>query len=82
MTTPAVTTAPKEGNREHSEWLQWLPGERVAIRVASDLTHGSYTMLEVEAGPGSGPPLHVHQNEDEHFIVLEGVVRIACGERS
>lgn len=82
MTTVAVTTAPREANPEHAEWLQRLPGERVAIRVASDITHGSYTMLEVEAGPRSGPPLHVHQNEDEHFIVLEGIVRIVCGERS
>lgn len=82
MTTAAVTTAPRDANRVHTEWLQWLPGERVAIRVASDITRGSYTVLEVEAGPRSGPPLHVHQNEDEHFIVLEGAVRIVCGERS
>jgi len=54
----------------------------VAIRVASDITRGSFTMLEEEAGPRSGPPLHVHQNEDEHFIFLEGVVRIICEERS
>ena len=82
MTTLAVITAPRDDKREPTEWLQWLPGERVAIRVASDITHGSYTMVEVEAGPRSGPPLHVHQNEDEHFIVLEGVVHIVCGERS
>src|SRR5262249_28796207 len=31
--------------------------------------------------PGDGTPLHVHQNEDEHLLVLEGTARFALGDR-
>jgi hypothetical protein len=62
MTTLAAATAPRAGDRKHTEWL---PGERVAIRIASDMTDGNYTMPKVDAGPRSGPPLHAHQNEDD-----------------
>ena len=26
--------------------------------------------------------LHIHQNEDEHFTILEGTVRFVCGDRT
>jgi uncharacterized cupin superfamily protein len=37
-------------------------------------------MLEVVADPRNGVPMHIHTNEDEHFIVLEGTLRIANGD--
>jgi mannose-6-phosphate isomerase-like protein (cupin superfamily) len=82
MTTETLGSNPEATARDDSEWLQWLPGERVAIRIPSTRTQGRYTVLEVEAMQQSGPPLHIHHNEDEHFIVLEGTVRIVCGDRS
>src|SRR5262249_57806517 len=39
-----------------------------------------YTMLELIADSRNGVPMHVHQNEDEHFVVLEGSMRIANGD--
>ena len=37
-------------------------------------------MLEVVADPRNGVPMHIHANEDEHFIVLEGTLRFANGD--
>ena len=39
-------------------------------------------MLELVAGPRNGAPMHVHKNEDEHFIVLEGTLHIANGDKT
>ena len=30
---------------------------------------------------GDGTPLHMHENEDKHLMVLEGVARVAVGDR-
>jgi oxalate decarboxylase/phosphoglucose isomerase-like protein (cupin superfamily) len=27
-------------------------------------------------------PIHIHQNEDEHFVILEGTARIASGDKT
>jgi hypothetical protein len=42
-------------------------------------TAGQFALLEVEGGPGGEPPLHVHQNEDELFYVLEGTLKVFRG---
>jgi mannose-6-phosphate isomerase-like protein (cupin superfamily) len=63
----------------NSEWLETTPGERFRIRTTADETNGIYTMLEIVADPRNGVPMHIHKNEEEHFIVLEGAMHIANG---
>jgi mannose-6-phosphate isomerase-like protein (cupin superfamily) len=67
-----------EGN---GEWLQVTPGERFRIRTSTKETRGIYTMLELIADPRNGVPMHIHQNEDEHFVVLEGSLHVANGDK-
>lgn len=43
-------------------------------------TGGGLTVYEIQFPPDSGPPLHVHQREDEYFYVLEGVLSVRMGE--
>jgi len=38
-------------------------------------------VIEIVADPGNGVPLHIHNKEDEHFIVVEGTLDIANGDR-
>jgi mannose-6-phosphate isomerase-like protein (cupin superfamily) len=80
--TQSYRDIPVDSRSIDGDWLQWLPGERFAVRISSDQTNGRYTALEVIAAPGAGPPLHIHQNEDEHFIILEGTVCFVCGDRT
>jgi uncharacterized RmlC-like cupin family protein len=42
---------------------------------------GAYSVIEIFADPGNGVPLHIHNKEEEHFIVLEGTLDIANGDR-
>ena len=65
-----------------SEWFEITAGERFSIRVSSEETESAYTMLEVVADHRNGTPMHVHQNEDEHFIILEGTAHFAYGDKT
>ena len=66
---------------DNGECLQVTPGERFKIRIASSQTMGSYAVIEIVADPHNGVPLHIHSREEEHFIVLEGTLDIAAGDR-
>src|SRR5215831_2037869 len=62
-----------------NEWLQTRPGERCLIRISARDTNGAYSVVEVVSDVRDGTPMHTHQNEDEHFLILEGTARIASG---
>lgn len=59
-------------------WFEAVPGERIAIRIRSDEVAGAYALVEGILSPAGGPPLHVHENEDEIIEVLEGSLRMVC----
>lgn len=61
-------------------WYVITPGEIGKIRTSAADTNGAYTMLEVVAQPLNGVPVHIHTNEDEHFVILEGTAHFAKGD--
>jgi quercetin dioxygenase-like cupin family protein len=66
----------------NDDWQEVTPGERIKIHTSSDQTSGAFSMVEAFAEPGNGVPMHIHHNEDEHFIVLEGTFHVAVGNKS
>jgi mannose-6-phosphate isomerase-like protein (cupin superfamily) len=50
--------------------------------VAAAETNGAYSVVEILSQPSDSTPVHVHQNEDEHFFILEGTARIARGDET
>jgi quercetin dioxygenase-like cupin family protein len=66
-------------NPTPDEWLQTRPGERCIIRVAAEQTQRAYSVVEIISSPGDSTPRHLHENEDEHILVLEGTARIWRG---
>src|SRR5882672_1791136 len=68
------------GHEREEEWSEVTRGERYIIRTTSEEANGAYSMLEVVADPRNGVPIHVHDNEEEHFIILEGRALIANGD--
>ena len=83
MTTSEITTEVlPNGHHGNREWLQITPGERFKIRTSVEETEGAFAMLELVADPRNGAPMHVHKNEDEHFIVLEGMLHIVNGDKT
>jgi mannose-6-phosphate isomerase-like protein (cupin superfamily) len=68
-------------NESESEWLQVTPGEHFKIRTSTRDTDGAYAVLEFVVEPRNGVPMHVHDYEEEHFIIVEGTARMANGDR-
>jgi quercetin dioxygenase-like cupin family protein len=69
-------------NLDDAEWLQSRAGERICIRIPSATTNGAYSVTEIISSPGDSTSVHIHHNEDEHFLILEGTVRFLRGEES
>lgn len=67
------------------------PGEGRAIDVGTtartvkadgEATGGAFALIETAGPPGSGPPLHVHDDAAESFYVLEGELTVYLGDRA
>jgi len=67
--------APHEGLAD----VWWKTG-RITLKAGPDETGNAFSQFEVDDPLGSGPPLHVHHNEDETFYILEGEVTIFLGD--
>jgi quercetin dioxygenase-like cupin family protein len=53
----------------------------LTLKATSAETDGKLTAIDVFAEPGKGPPLHLHESEDEHILFLEGRFELRLGER-
>lgn len=51
---------------------------RHVVRIMAANTGGALGMFEADVAPGAGPPLHVHDREDEFFRVLSGRFGFWC----
>ena len=57
-------------------------GGRFVIKATADQTGGKFAAVEFWGPKGFGSPIHVHSDDDEFFIVLEGEVRLRLGNGS
>jgi mannose-6-phosphate isomerase-like protein (cupin superfamily) len=71
-----------DSSSKNSGWLEVTPGERMRFLTSSESTNGAYMVLECVADPRNGVPMHVHDNEEEHFIVVEGALHLVEGGRA
>jgi quercetin dioxygenase-like cupin family protein len=71
---------PRVLDRDGGERI-WIARDTVYVKAAAEETGGAYTLLEVHAAPGGGPPPHVHENEEETFYVLDGEFDLLIDDR-
>ncbi|HPG08747.1 MAG TPA: cupin domain-containing protein [Saprospiraceae bacterium] len=57
----------------------WFLETLVKVRVSGNDSADHISLLEHRAYPGDSPPMHIHHNEDEIFVVLEGEFRFMIG---
>ncbi|MBS1870254.1 MAG: quercetin 2,3-dioxygenase [Actinobacteria bacterium] len=57
----------------------WFLNDYVEMLATGEDTEGRYTLFEVNGPPGDEPPLHLHHNDDEAFLVLEGELEVWIG---
>jgi mannose-6-phosphate isomerase-like protein (cupin superfamily) len=71
----------KSNSSDVGPWYEGTRGERIAVRISSLETDGAYAVVESLAEPGCATPMHLHRNEEEHFVIVAGNYRIAIGEK-
>lgn len=63
-----------EGQPNHAFLTRYL-------RLLPEDTGGTFALWEEHIPEGVGPPLHIHHDAQEVFVVLEGRVRFRCSGR-
>jgi mannose-6-phosphate isomerase-like protein (cupin superfamily) len=58
----------------------WYVNNRATIKATAADTGGAFSLVDMQVAVGHGPPLHIHQSEDEVLWVLEGQLTVRCGE--
>jgi quercetin dioxygenase-like cupin family protein len=58
----------------------WFRGALITVHADSRDTNGAFALFEMSGCPGGEPPLHVHENEDELFYVIEGRLQATRGK--
>ena len=58
----------------------WFLDNLAHIRVSGDETEGRLALVEASARRGHMPPLHVHHEDDETFILLDGKISLYVGD--
>jgi len=78
---PEASPVPKFLKRDAtaSGPMRQVGGETGRLLVGGEETNGGFALSESVSQPGSGPPLHVHHREDEHFYVVEGEAKFSVG---
>jgi quercetin dioxygenase-like cupin family protein len=54
----------------------WWKSGRISVKLTGAETGGAFAQVESVDPQGSGPPLHVHHNEEETFHVLDGELSV------
>jgi mannose-6-phosphate isomerase-like protein (cupin superfamily) len=57
----------------------WLLNSLMVERAVTQDTDGAYSMFEQWLTADGNPPPHVHEHEDEAFLVLEGSIDVTVG---
>lgn len=65
---------------ESLEDLNMGGGSKLSLKVTGEQSNGSVTVLEGIVLEG-GPPLHIHDDEDEIVIIMEGELTYQVGEK-
>lgn len=76
MATATISPTLIDSRLERSLWYM---GGLMTIHLDAKDTDGALALVEVSAESGGEPPLHVHENEDEMFYVLEGSLQVTRG---
>src|SRR5581483_2495626 len=58
----------------------WFLGTLAVLRNPSGAPR-TPTVIELTIPCGGSPPLHIHENLDDSFLLLDGEILVQCGDR-
>lgn len=56
-------------------------GDKMTFKLTGNDTDRQYVLIEENNVPGVSIPMHVHENEDEIFRVIEGALEVQVGNQ-
>ncbi|MER6187075.1 cupin domain-containing protein [Streptomyces sp. NPDC001652] len=59
----------------------WFLGSRTRVLVPGSETRGALSIMEFSETAGHSPPHHVHEDEEEIWIVLDGKISFFVGDQ-
>lgn len=71
---------PYLAQREDHQRLEWIGGSVFSVLLDAEATGGQLTVGRFDVGKGEAPPFHVHNKEDEVFLLLSGSALVWVGE--
>lgn len=60
---------------------RWFMGQLINVLVTNEQTLGQFSLTEFTMQPGTEPPVHKHEREDEMLYVKEGQIRFTLGDK-
>jgi quercetin dioxygenase-like cupin family protein len=57
----------------------WFLGALLQVRASGAQTDGRFAVIEHSARRSYNSPMHIHHDDDETFLVLDGALRVLCG---
>jgi quercetin dioxygenase-like cupin family protein len=68
--------------RQHGQHqrLAWIGHMQVSVLLDGAATEGQLTVVESRAERGDASPVHVHTQDDETFLLLDGAMTIWVGD--
>ena len=54
--------------------------EKITLIVTGEQTNGEYSLAHIIDPPKLGPPLHIHNEDDEEFYILKGSYTFYVGD--
>jgi len=72
LEAPGLPVRPYVGRAHDHKRLDWLGSMELSVLLDGAASGGRLMVVEVRAQRGDASPVHVHGEEDETFVVLEG----------
>ena len=80
MSLPTNRTGGYVLHPDDGEAHDFVRGANLVIKATADQTEGKFAAVEFWGPKGFGSPIHVHSEDDEFFVVLEGELRFRLGD--
>jgi quercetin dioxygenase-like cupin family protein len=64
---------------EH-QWLAYTGGAELAVILDAGITGGQLTVIDTHSRRGHASPVHVHSQDDEAFLLLDGAMTVWVGD--
>lgn len=75
--TSAAFTVLAGSDRRHAQ--RAIGPDSCRVKISASDTNGAFALFEYIGRAEGGPPLHVHPDQDEIFVVQEGCYAFLCG---